>query len=95
MLKVTALVHEPLELIATRACVAAIEEITTLKLKWSSKRRRRENIHEPSVGDFVGASVRFGTVPGASIPLEARLFPGSRSRKAIAIKGSNGRSERI
>ena len=39
------------------------------------------------MGDFVGASVRFGTVPGSSIPLEARLLPGSHSRKTIGIKG--------
>jgi hypothetical protein len=50
---------------------------------------------QASVGDFVGASVRFRTVPGPSIPLEVGLLPGSRSRKAIAIKGFNGRSERI
>jgi hypothetical protein len=50
---------------------------------------------EASVGDFVGASVRFRAVPGSSIPLEARLLPGSFSQNAIVIKPFNGRSERI
>ncbi len=56
---------------------------------------------EASVREFVGASVRFRTVPGSSIPIETRMLleqllaKSSFSQNAIVTKGFYVRSERI